>query len=378
MDGVQTAPKISERLPEIPPKVSLHNSWVQLAVKERNFLAVVAVGFFACGATYDMPHVAMWVGFALAGYAAVANDSIQTIGTFIASNKSKPWWFLWLFIGGIFLVTMTYGWMTHAGDVSYGRLLSKGFESQPQQFAFLQVAAPLFLIIITRLRMPVSTTFLLLSCFAATAASIQKVLLKSISGYFIAFAGAIVLWLTLGRWMQRRFQGEAHSLWRAAQWGTTGLLWSIWLMQDAANIAVYLPRSLGTWEFVAFSAVIFFGLGILFRMGGERIQEIVDEKSDLVDVRAATVIDLLYAGILYYFKILSAVPMSTTWVFLGLLAGRELAMTLRKTSSENRTVRQTARLIGRDAGYAMAGLLISLGLAASINPVVREAILASL
>ena len=41
------------------------------------------------------------------------------------------------------------------------------------------------------------------------------------------------------------------------------------------------------------------GLGILFRSGGERIQRVVDEKSNVVDVRAATVIDLLYAVILF-------------------------------------------------------------------------------
>ena len=31
----------------------------------------------------------MWVGFVFAAYAAIANDSIQTIGTFIASNQDK-------------------------------------------------------------------------------------------------------------------------------------------------------------------------------------------------------------------------------------------------------------------------------------------------
>jgi hypothetical protein len=29
----------------------------------------------------------MWLGFMFAGYAAVANDSIQTLGTFIVSNS---------------------------------------------------------------------------------------------------------------------------------------------------------------------------------------------------------------------------------------------------------------------------------------------------
>lgn len=360
---------------ETPPLISLRGNWVQLIQRERTFLVLLGLGFLAVGATYDAPHLAMWVGFGIAGYAAVANDSIQTIGTFIASNKRHPWWLLWLYIGGIFLATTFYGWWSHAGDVSYGRLLSKGFERAPQEFAFLQVAAPLFLVILTRLRMPVSTTFLLLSCFSASASGISGVLLKSLSGYAIAFGTAITVWLALGPWLQRRFTGPAHPGWTVFQWLTSGFLWALWLIQDLANIAVFLPRSLGGGQVFAFAGVIFLGLGLLFRLGGDKIQQIVDEKSDVVDVRAATVIDLVYCLILLLFTVLSSVPMSTTWVFIGLLGGRELAMSLRRAGSAPRTRGQALALIGRDVGYAAAGLLVSLVLAAAINERVREAFL---
>ena len=36
----------------------------------------------------------MWTVFFLAAYSAIANDSIQTIGTFIASNKDRKWYYL--------------------------------------------------------------------------------------------------------------------------------------------------------------------------------------------------------------------------------------------------------------------------------------------
>ena len=52
----------------------------------------------------------MWLVFFLASYSAIANDSIQTIGTFIASNQDKKWWVLWIFLGGIFVFTMLYSW----------------------------------------------------------------------------------------------------------------------------------------------------------------------------------------------------------------------------------------------------------------------------
>ncbi len=344
--------------------------------QERGFLALVAVAFLVSGATSGMPDVARWVGFLLAGYAAVANDSIQTIGTFIASNKDQPWWKLWLFIGGIFLATVVWSWVQFDGDVTYQRLAAKGFETAPTEFSFLSVAAPVFLIILTRLKMPVSTTLLLLSSFATKGSGIGKVLLKSFMGYGLAFAIAIGVWLAFTKAFERWFTGTPHPGWRVAQWLASGLLWSVWIQQDAANIAVYLPRQLTVVELVAFSSVIFVGLGILFRMGGERIQQIVEEKSDVFDLRSATIIALVYAVILFYFKIHSKVPMSTTWVFLGLLGGRELAMTLR--GGGDRSVGAALKMMGRDAALAATGLAVSLILACAVNEVVRDALLSSL
>lgn len=340
--------------------------YVDLLVRERTFLIVLSLGFLAAGMTYDTPWVAAWLGFLFAGYSAVANDSIQTIGTFITSNRQRPWWVLWLFIGGLFVATMTYGWLAYDGDVSYQRLASKGFERAPTSFSFLQVAAPLFLMVLTRLRMPVSTTFLLLSSFATTPDGVGRMLVKSVSGYVIAFLVAVIVWVWCSRMLERWMRSDsAGPGWHVAQWITSGALWIVWLMQDAANIAVYLPRRLGVIEFLVFVGVIFVGLGLLFWMGGERIQEVVDEKSDVVDVRSATIIDLVYALILYVFQFMSTVPMSTTWVFLGLLGGRELAMALR--GSSDRTWREALGLLGRDVLYASIGLVLSVVIALSVN-----------
>lgn len=344
--------------------------------KERTFLIILTVGFFVAAVTHRYAPVAAWVGFMFAAYSAVANDSIQTLGTFIASNGRKPWWMLWLFIGGVFLLTTGYSWFHYAGDVSYQRLAAKGFEHAPTSFSFLQVAAPLFLLILTRLKMPVSTTFLLLTGFATSASSVGAVLSKSLTGYVLAFTAAIVVWLVVSKPMQRMTKGEAHPLWRVAQWITTGCLWSVWLMQDAANIAVYLPRALSVWEMAAFAGAIFFGLGLLFRMKGDKIQEVVNEKSHVVDVRMATLIDLVYAGILYYFKVVSNVPMSTTWVFIGLLSGREIAMRWTKTNA--RDWKSTMRLVIKDLVFVTVGLIISIALALSVNEAFYSDVMSSL
>jgi len=345
---------------------------LELIREERRFLILIGIFFFIAGATYDTPHIAMWVGFFFAAYSAIANDSIQTIGTFLASNSDKKWWVLWFFIGGIFVVTVTYSWLVFDGDVTHQRLTAKGFEDAPATFSFLQVAAPLFLLILTRLRMPVSTTFLLLSAFSANLAGITSVLIKSLSGYFVAFTVAIIVWMGLNKLLKKLFTGEPGLFWTPLQWLVSGCLWAVWIMQDAANIAVYLPRSLAFNEFIVFTGFIFCGLGILFYLKGDKIQKIVTEKSFVTDVRSATVIDFVYALILYYFKVISVVPMSTTWVFIGLLAGREVAMSITDKYGNGKPLKHSFKLIAKDAGYATIGLIVSIILAIAINPVIYE------
>ncbi|MFO7563683.1 MAG: hypothetical protein R6X02_13630 [Enhygromyxa sp.] len=349
--------------------------FVELVARERTFLLVLSAGFLLAGIAYPYPRVAMWVAFLFAGYAVVANDSIQTIGTFIASNKQRPWWVLWLFIGGLMIATLGYSWLLNGGDVSHGRLMSKGFAEAPSNFAFLQVAGPLFLLILTRMKIPVSTTFLILSSFATSAKGITAVLSKSLTGYVIAFLAAIVIWLVLGRLIDRKFKGEAHPAWTAVQWVTTGGLWCMWLAHDAANVAVFLPRSLEFAQFAVVAGVLFFGLALLFRLGGDRIQQIVEEKAVVVDVRHATLIDAVYAGVLVVFSMWSKIPMSTTWVFLGLLAGRELAINLTRARAERRSMREVGRLIGKDLASVSVGLAISIVIAAAVNPNIADSLL---
>jgi len=338
---------------------------VWLPKGERSFLGFICASFLLALFVTPYPQYAMWAGFLFAAYAAIANDSIQTIGTFIASNQDKKWWVLWIFIGGIFFFTMLYSWINLSGDVSHGRLTSKGFETAPIEFHFLQIAAPIFLLILTRLRMPVSTTFILLTSFAATPAAVGGVLAKSMSGYILSFLMGLFFFLIVAKASKKYFTGEAKFGWTIAQWITSGTLWSVWLMQDAANIAVYLPRSLNTGEFIGFTSIVVIGLGLLLYYKGGRIQKIVTEKSVVTDVRFATLIDLIYCVILFYFKLHSKVPMSTTWVFIGLLAGRELGMAIMKTGNNN--ILHALKLGLKDMTYALLGLLISIAIAIGVN-----------
>ena len=127
--------------------------------------------------------------------------------------------------------------------------------------------------------------------------------------------------------------------WLPVLWVSAGFLWSVWLMQNAANIAVYLPRQLNWWQFILFCSPIVGGLAVVMRMGGDKVQEVVEEKSGVGDIRSAAVINIVYGGILFFFQNVSNVPMSTTWVFVGLLAGRELALCQKGISGATLKVR---------------------------------------
>ena len=219
--------------------------------------------------------------------------------------------------------------------------------------------------------MPVSTSILLLSAFTTKASSITSIIQKSMFGYLIAFVTAIIVWTIITNIFEKFKKEKPSPIWVPLQWISSGALWSTWIMQDMANIAVVLPRSLNADQFILVASTVFFGLGLLFYLKGDRIQEIVTEKTDIIDVRAATVVDFIYACLLYYLKIVSSIPISTTWVFIGLLGGREIAMNFRKMDGDK--VRAIKLLI-KDTFYAFIGLLVSVILAISINDNMRNQI----
>ena len=348
-------------------------------VQEKTFLAIITTGLVLAGMAAGQGRAGMWLGFFFAAYATVANDSIQSLGTFIESNRKKKWWVLWLFIGSIFLVVVTFSWVYFDGDVSYQRLMNSDGTTNyphPETLDFFQIIAPLVLLILTRMRMPVSTTFLILSVFSADTSGITSVVWKSWSGYIMAFILSFLVWYFSYNLIKKFFKSrKTHAAWTAVQWIVSGSLWGVWVMQDGANIAVYLPRSLDLTQFLIFAFTIFAGLGILFYLRGDKIQGVVSEKVRMSDIRAATLVDLTYVILLIYKLFISTVPMSTTWVFLGIIGGREIAISLARTKKGKKHRKKASRMIFRDFSSAMIGLFVSIALALGANPSIREDLL---
>ena len=314
-----------------------------------------------------MELITLWmaIGFLFAAYSVIANDSVQTLGTWIASNNDKVnWKIMWGAASAVLLWALWYGWYQYGGDISYGRLNKIPF----QEIQWYHAMAPGLLLILTRVGVPVSTSFLVLSAFASTFV-LEKMLMKSMMGYAVAAVAAYAIWIGVSKILdERKPVKESHKIyWRVGQWFTTGFLWWTWLSHDMANIAVFLPREIPVDLMLLISAVFVFGLWYMFREGGGKIQNIVLEKHNTRYVRSATIIDGVYWIILFFFKELNDIPMSTTWVFVGLLCGRELAMA---TVTGKEKFKVVFPLIGKDFLKMMVGLAASVGVVLSIHYII--------
>ena len=310
----------------------------------------------------DLTLIYTIIGFSLAAYSVIANDSVQTLGTFMASNQRFKWYWLATAASTVLAFTLIYGWSVNDGDITFGRLNKIPY----QTIQWYHAAAPLILVILTRVGIPVSTTFLVLSAFASTVV-LEKVLMKSVVGYGLAAMVAYIVWLAVSYFINEKFdkvKDNHRRAWVIGQWCTTGFLWYTWLSHDVANIAVFLPRQLPVNLLIVCIVLLSVLLFYIFCDRGGRIQKIVYSKTGTRYTRSATIIDFIYAIILLYFKQYNDIPMSTTWVFVGLLCGRELAIA---TMNKNYKLRYVFPLIGKDFLKMIFGLSVSVGIVLSIH-----------
>ena len=319
-----------------------------------------------------MDFLTIWslLGFLFAVYAVTANDSIQTLGTYISSNQDVKWYWMFAYMGGIFVLTMFQGFGIN--DPAFGRL-----DKFPEiTIQWYHAIAPLVLVALTRLKIPVSTTFLVLSVFASSVV-MEKMLLKSFLGYAVSFVFAWISWYLISKYFLNegeKGKNKYNNYWRIGQWLTTGWLWSTWLKHDLANIMIFLPRY-STVQSATFQifvlAIMLLGLAFMFYERGGKIQEIVLSKTNTRYVRSATLIDLVYCFVLYYFKEVNNIPMSTTFVFMGMLAGRELGIWMSLGYGEltytSRHKKAIFPMLYKDFLRLMLGLMISVSLAYAIQ-----------
>jgi len=314
----------------------------------------------------DLTLIYTIVGFGLAGWSVIGNDSIQTLGTFIASKQK---WFKWYTLASaasfVMILALGWGWYSYDGDISYGRLTRIPY----QEIQWYHAVAPGILLLLTRVGIPVSTTFLVLSAFASTVV-LEKMLVKSIVGYGIAAAFAYICWIVISKFINEKLDEVSDKwigFWRNSVWVTSGWLWWVWLSHDVANIAVYLPRQLSPLLLITVMVYFTILLFYIFYIHGGPIQKIVLDKTGTRYARSATIINVIYAAVLFYFKELNDLPMSTTWVFVGLLCGRELAIA---SMNKDYKFKYVFPLIGKDFIKMIFGLSVSVGIVLAIHYII--------
>ena len=313
-----------------------------------------------------LSNIYMITGFLISMYSCVSNDVIQTLGTYLTTSKKMPTWLIWAFTSAVLVITIGTGWIINDGDMAFGRLTRIPF---PETFTLVHVLPPIILLFLTRYGIPVSTTFLILSIFSAQDISvIGMILSKSLIGYVLALIVSIIIYNIIARPLERYFyyttDKKISKWWIAAKWLSTAFLWSQWLMQDAANLFVYLPRKASALDLIlVLLAFCGFMWIVAYKRGGE-IQNIVKLKTNTQDVRSATIIDIVYACILLYFQNVNNIPMSTTWVFLGVLAGREIALYNRLRFI---TEKKVYKHLLKDITKAIIGLVVSIAVVFILN-----------
>ncbi len=299
-------------------------------------------------------------GFLLAAYAVLSNDALQTLGTFLAGNRGRtPRLAQAFFLCAVLVAVLLLGWLRNAGDPAWGRL--EHF-TLPESFSWIDLLPPLAVLALTQWGAPVSTSFLLLTSFGPGA--LPALLLHSLLGYAVAllFGGGVY------RLLGSLFPGSAAAverpgLWLVLQWAATGWLWSQWLIQDLANLYIYLPRQLEPVPMGASLAVLCAGVCLLTAENGGAIQQVLSSKSQTQDPRATTLLSALFGLLLFALARWSPLPLSTTWVFLGLLGGRELALAWQQPQPP---LAAAGRSLGADLLKAGLGLAASVAVALAV------------
>ena len=173
-----------------------------------------------------MELVTLWmgIGFLFFAYSVIANDSVQTLGTWIASNNERVNWKV-MDLSSVLL--LWYGWYMYGGDNRFNKIPF-------QEIQWYE------LLLLTRIGVPVSTSFLVLSAFASTFV-LEKMLMKSMMGYICRIA----LWLGITKILDedKPVKEEHKKYWRIGQWFTTGFFGGLGYHMTWQTLLCFYPEN---------------------------------------------------------------------------------------------------------------------------------------
>ncbi len=315
---------------------------------------------FVLGNIIDLGIFFNWFMIAVSSYTVIGNNYIQTIGSFIVNNKQKSI-NIWIFLSISFIATTLISWFIYEGGVDY--LLLKNIEYQ-KDLDIIIVLIPLLLNIFTKYGIPVSATFLIIPLFG-TSNTIHIMITKTITSYFLAFMVSFFIWSFIYKNLTNIIKNtneEVNKFWNIIEYITTGLVWIAWNILSICVFVVFVDRQFNIYELVIFNLIVIFILYLLINNSGGKIEKIIKEKRGSNNKKTTAIFNLLFAIILLYLQFFSNVPLTTTWVFLGLLAGKELAMTYVESNLfvSGRNMKASLAKIIVDLNKAVIGIVFSL------------------
>jgi hypothetical protein len=307
-----------------------------------------------------------WVATIIVAFAIIGNDSPQLIGTYLASKENEKWYKTFFFVGSIFFIALCWAWYFQGGELHFKILNNIPY----REINSFYLAAPAVLLLLTHFGIPTSSTFLILSIFMK-GGDVFAMLTKTVTSYFFScvfsgYAHYIAL-RKYGKYLLSPFEKQKERMWNALQTLSTVALVANWLFFSMSNVVAFLPRKFSGYDFVFFLIMLLSILGLILSNKNNRMQRIVSSKKNAGNVRINTIINVVFALILFFFKTVNNISIATTFVFLGVLAGKDIALLLNERDAEKKNYRRTLSNILKDINKCILGVGISLIFFSVIN-----------
>ena len=292
----------------------------------------------------------------LSVFSVLENSSFQIFGTFLSSNKENSFYKIFLFIVLIFIAVLFFEWNINNGRLDFGRLTN--FDYNPY-VGLKALTAPLLLFFLTYKKIPVSTTFVLLSGFM-TKHTVDMMLAKTATSYLVSFIFGYYIWYILDKRFKdkiTKFDEKDTNFWKNIQILSNIVLIVMWITSNNGNLIVSLPRNFTISSFLLYLSFCAITIAyIILSKGGKMQKSIIDAKKGLNNPKTGSIINMVFSSIILAFQFISTTPIATTWAFIGLLSGREFALSMKKHGSVNKI---TILKILKDLSVLIYGLIVT-------------------
>lgn len=292
-------------------------------------------------------------------YNVMANNFIQTLGTFNVSNKYTKKWKIFLYLVMIFIVYFIYTWLRHDGNIRKGSLR---YIEYKESFSYSILLLPILVATFNHFRIPISVTFLSIPLFISGDV-IKTMVIKAFINYFLAFAISFIFWNILYVEFKKILKNKNnHQFWMIIEYISIGILWCCWLNTCVSSFMVFLPPKLDLKHLILLLIVgsVVISIITIFRPN-DKMEQIIEEKTDVKNIMSSVLFNILHSVVLLLLKLNSEVPIPTSWIFTGLLDGRELGIVTKKSNSfSDSKYKLCLKKITRDLCFNTIGIIISL------------------